>query len=61
MPEVDYDLDSIHLWMFKLAKSGYGDIQTIKNLDGETFMNLIHYENYLLDYEKAVRALNTKR
>ena len=46
--------------MYKLSKSGYGDIQTIRNLDGGTFINLIHYECYLMDYEKAVKALNCK-
>ena len=44
----------------KLSKAGYGDIQTIKNLDSETFMNLIHYENFLVDYNNAVEALNQK-
>lgn len=44
----------------RLSKSGYGDIVTIKNLDSETFMNLIHYENYIIEYENTVRALNKK-
>lgn len=44
----------------KLSKEGYGDIVTIKGLDSDTFMNLIHYENYLADYENTVRAMNTK-
>lgn len=44
----------------KLSKCGYGDIKTIKQLDSETFINLVHYENYLLEYEKAVNVLNRK-
>lgn len=44
----------------KLSRAGYGDIKIIKELDSETFINLIHYENFLSDYENAARALNTK-
>lgn len=44
----------------KLSASGYGDINTIKELDSSTFINLIHYENYTFDYQKAVQALNKK-
>lgn len=44
----------------KLAKEGYGDIQTIKQLDGSTFIDLIHYTNFLTDYENAVKSLNKK-
>lgn len=44
----------------KLSKAGYGDINTIKQLDSSTFLNLVHYENYLVDYENAVRNLNKK-
>lgn len=48
------------MWAMKLSKSGYGDINTIKQLDSETFMNLVHYENYLVEYENAVHFLNMK-
>ena len=44
----------------KLSKQGYGDINLIKNLDVLTFMNLIHYENYCIEYQDALNALNTK-
>ena len=44
----------------RLSKAGYGDINIIKNLDSATFLNLIHYENFLVEYENATRALNTK-
>lgn len=44
----------------KLSKEGYGDIKTIKSLDSETFMNLIHYENYIIEYDNAMRELNKK-
>lgn len=42
----------------KLAKAGYGSITEIKNLDSNSFMNLIFYENYLTDYQNAVTHLN---
>jgi len=45
----------------RLSKAGYGDILTIKNLDVKTFMDLIHYENYLNQYQKVFHALNDKR
>lgn len=44
----------------KLSKSGYGDINTIKNLNSKEFMELIHYERFLDDYAMAFRALNEK-
>ena len=44
----------------KLSRAGYGDINTIKHLDSATFLSLIHYENYLVDYENALRAVNKK-
>lgn len=42
----------------KLAKSGYGDIVTIQNLDVKTFFDLVHYQNYLDDYIKEFEDLN---
>ncbi len=42
----------------KLSRAGYGDILTVKNLDIGTFMNLIHYENYLSEYQRVARELN---
>lgn len=44
----------------KLARQGYGDINTIKNLDVETFINLVNYENYLDKYAQVFRDLNKK-
>ena len=44
----------------RLAKQGYGDIATIKNLDVGTFINLIHYEKFLDKYEYALKELNKK-
>ena len=44
----------------KLAKMGYGSILEIKQLDSETFIDLVHYENYLSEYQKAVIGLNKK-
>ncbi len=44
----------------RLAKAGYGTITEIKNLDSDTFMNLVHYENYTGEYQKAVMDLNKK-
>lgn len=44
----------------KLARQGYGDINTIKDLDVETFINLVNYENYLDKYAQVFRDLNKK-
>jgi hypothetical protein len=44
----------------KLSKAGYGSITEIKNLDSNSFMNLIFYENYLVDYQNAVTNLSRK-
>lgn len=44
----------------KLSKAGYGSITEIKNLDSDSFMNLIFYENYLVDYQNAVTNLSRK-
>lgn len=43
----------------KLSRAGYGDINTIKNLNAQEFMDLVHYENYLAKYAELVRALNS--
>lgn len=48
------------MWAMRLSRQGYGDILTIKSLDVGTFMNLIHYENYLDRYQEVLRALNKK-
>ena len=44
----------------KLSECGYGSITEIKNLDSETFMNLVHRVKFLDDYKEAVRELNKK-
>lgn len=42
----------------RLSRQGYGDINTIKGLDVKTFLDLIHYENYLTKYDTVLRELN---
>ena len=37
---------------------GYGDILTVKNLDSKTFFDLVYYEQYLDEYQRAVKELN---
>lgn len=44
----------------QLAKEGYGSYNEIQKLDIRSFMDLIHYENYLNKYGKLVRDLNKK-
>lgn len=51
-------MDSFNLWTMRLAKEGYGDILTIKQLDVKTFMDLINYENYLAQYDRVFREIN---
>lgn len=48
------------MWAMRLSSKGYGDIITIKNLDAATFMNLVHYENYLDKYARVFKELNKK-
>lgn len=45
-------------WAIRLSKAGYGNINTIKAYDAETFLNLINYETFILEYERQVRDLN---
>lgn len=45
----------------RLSRQGYGDINTIKGLDVKTFLDLVHYENYLAKYDTVLRELNKKR
>lgn len=45
----------------KLSKEGYGDINTIRNLEIDMFIRLIHYENYIAEYRDSFRLLNTKK
>lgn len=42
----------------RLSKLGYGDIMTVKNLDVQTFIDLIHYEEFLDRYTQTVRSMN---
>lgn len=60
-PEVEVKADSFDLWAMKLTKSGYGSIIEIKNLDVKTFMDLVHYQNYLDDYATEFQELNSGR
>jgi hypothetical protein len=48
------------MWAMRLSRQGYGDIVTIKNLDVKTFLDLIHYENYLSKYDTVLRELNKR-
>lgn len=58
---VEYNIDTFKVWAMKLSRAGYGDINTIRNLNAQEFLDLIHYENYLAKYAELVRVLNTKR
>lgn len=44
----------------RLSKAGYGSRNDMENLNSSQFINLIHYENFLSDYQEATRALNKK-
>lgn len=48
------------MWSMRLAKEGYGTITEIKNLDIGTFINLIHYDNFINKYQEEIQALNQK-
>ena len=41
----------------RLEKAGYYDVE---NMASDKFINRIHYENFLTEYQEAVRALNKK-
>jgi hypothetical protein len=45
----------------RLSKEGYGSLNEVKNFDVETFMDLIHYENYLTKYNNVMNELNRKK
>lgn len=55
---MEISLGAFELWTMKLSRAGYGDILTVKKLDIGTFMNLLHYENYLSEYQRVFRELN---
>lgn len=44
----------------RLSHEGYGSITEIKNLDIKTFMDLVHYDNYINKYDSLLRELNKK-
>lgn len=46
------------MWSMRLAKEGYGTITEIKNLDIGTFINLIHYDNFINKYKDELQELN---
>ena len=45
----------------RLSKEGYGSLEEVKNFDVETFMNLIHYENYLSKYNIVLNEMNRNK
>lgn len=49
------------MWAMRLTHERYGTITEIKNLDVKTFIDLIHYDNYLNKYEAVLRELNQKK
>ena len=49
------------MYSMQISEEGYGDIATIKNLDGKTFMDLVHRVRFLAEYRQAVRSLNSKK
>ena len=59
-PKTRVNLDYFEIWVYKLAKSGYGSIREIRALNAYEFMNLINYERFLDDYARAFRALNER-
>lgn len=44
----------------RLSSEGFGDIQTIKNLDSKTFFELVHYVNFKAEYAEVFRDMNKK-
>lgn len=44
----------------RLSRQGYGDINLLHNLPADKFLQLIHYENYLSEYDRTFRELNKK-
>lgn len=57
---MDIRLDSFEVWTMELAGKGYGSYNEIKELSIDKFMNLIHYERYLNEYQRVFRELNKK-
>lgn len=57
---MDCDINPFQVWIMKLAKEGYGSYEEMRNLDVRSFINLIHYENYLNKYQDMVQWLNRK-
>jgi len=42
----------------KLAKAGYGSFLEVKSFDARTVLQMLHYETFCADYERAYMELN---
>lgn len=55
------NIDGFEVWAMRLSRQGYGDINTLHDLPVDRFMHLIHYENYLSEYDRVFRELNKRK
>lgn len=57
-PKVKVNFENFDFYCMMLSKAGYGSIDILRGYDIETFINLIHYENFVADYRDEMLALN---
>ena len=52
--------DNDLLYLFKLVKAGYGDIEVVKRMDSREVLQALAYEKFLGDYQETYMELNKK-
>ena len=44
--------------MFRLVKSGYGTLSEVRQMDARTVQQILHYESFLNNFERAYIELH---
>ena len=58
-PKVEISQDPLVI-IFKLVKSGYGDIEVVKRMNSREVLQAIEYEKFTADYQAAYIELNKR-
>lgn len=58
-PKVEVS-DNPLVFIFKLVKAGYGDIEVVKRMNSREVLQALSYEKFLNDYQATYMELNKK-
>lgn len=59
-PKVEFYGDYLKLWAIKLSKAGYGSIDLLLSYQSDIFLDIMDYEDFVIDYDLERQALNRR-